>query len=422
MADFTVCVAFCCICSKYFHGEEHLLNIMVITLDVLVYSLTIVLLRFLVKDHEVDLADSLLLFLLFPLYIILSSSLNKSNWFSDHNDKINMITQHGKGEILPMSSMDDQEMSQNFFGSRSQEPNESEEEEKLISAVFYRRPNRQETNLTLDHSFNGLTPKEQEAFQRFKGDQPIQIPKTSHGNEETKEHGGANNNAKTIQDYDGTNRPLATVITTTLLRPLGVIYHYAIPMRYPILAFSVCLLFLFIFTQYTMFSVEQLSAFMGVSVTFVGLVFTSWGNNVGDLTTTIISAKAKMAGQATSSLFGSQIINIQVSLGFPWMVKNILYGPVKLNDPNIPSSIEAIILVLFAMYLILIFGKMKLNYCNGTLILIVYFLYISYEISQNWSEPAHQMKGISSHRHVREPGGFKPRGSHHFQAPLHVQG
>jgi Ca2+/Na+ antiporter len=155
---------------------------------------------------------------------------------------------------------------------------------------------------------------------------------------------------------------------------------------------------------------------MGVSVTFVGLVFTSWGNNVGDLTTTIVSAKSKMAGQATSSLFGSQIINIQISLGVPWLVKNLIYGPVKLNDPNIPSSIEAIICVLFAMYLILVLGKMRLSYCNGLLILIVYFLYVFYEINQNWGDPAALGKSRG-----RIPGNSRGRRPHQKNPTLHLQ-
>ena len=59
---------------------------------------------------------------------------------------------------------------------------------------------------------------------------------------------------------------------------------------------------------------------------------------------TIISAKNLRTELATSTIIGSQIVNLQLSLGIPWLISNILNGNLIFNDPTIFYSMFAIFL------------------------------------------------------------------------------
>ena len=60
---------------------------------------------------------------------------------------------------------------------------------------------------------------------------------------------------------------------------------------------------------------------------------------------TIISAKNLRTELATSTIIGSQIVNLQLSLGIPWLISNILNGNLIFNDPTIFYSMFAIFLI-----------------------------------------------------------------------------
>jgi len=67
-----------------------------------------------------------------------------------------------------------------------------------------------------------------------------------------------------------------------------------------------------------------------VSHTFIGLTVISWGGNIGDVLNSVGAAKKKETEILTSSIIGSQIFNLQICLGAPWLITNMIYGDIVL--------------------------------------------------------------------------------------------
>lgn len=75
---------------------------------------------------------------------------------------------------------------------------------------------------------------------------------------------------------------------------------------------------------FTIATVDVLVDKLPISHTFVGLTMACWGGNISDIMNATIAAINKKTEFATSSIIGSQIINLQIALGLPWLAHNLV--------------------------------------------------------------------------------------------------
>ena len=106
----------------------------------------------------------------------------------------------------------------------------------------------------------------------------------------------------------------------------------------------------------------------------------SWGDNIGDIINGCILAKNNFGDLLSTSIIGSQITNIQLSLGVPWLIhiikervisnKTINYIYIETNNflPLILCSLSTS----FLFYI----NKMKLNKTIGLLLIFIYSIYL----------------------------------------------
>ena len=108
----------------------------------------------------------------------------------------------------------------------------------------------------------------------------------------------------------------------------------------------------------------------GISEWFIGITIVAIGTSLPEIVSSLIAAKRGHGEMAIGNIFGSNIFNILMVLGLTATIH-----PLHIQEPIQPDLIitTAITGLLVAM---ITFGNHSLNKLKGTVLLLVYFLYI----------------------------------------------
>lgn len=109
---------------------------------------------------------------------------------------------------------------------------------------------------------------------------------------------------------------------------------------------------------------------LGISEWFIGITIVAIGTSLPEIVSSLIAAKRGHGEMAIGNIFGSNIFNILMVLGLTATIH-----PLHIQEPIQPDLIitTAITALLVAM---IAFGNHSLNKIKGTVLLLVYFLYI----------------------------------------------
>ncbi len=124
-----------------------------------------------------------------------------------------------------------------------------------------------------------------------------------------------------------------------------------------------------------------LSDILGVPKMVIGLIVLGIGTSVPDIVSSAIVAKQGRGGMAVSNAIGSNIFDIFIGLGLPWLLKSII------TNDSIATSTEglgvavglllgSILLILFA----LMYKKWTLTKGLGYVLILLYILFVVWEI------------------------------------------
>ena len=163
-------------------------------------------------------------------------------------------------------------------------------------------------------------------------------------------------------------------------------YDYIIPMEKSITCSLVILAILsFLQTRATIFLIETLSFYTNLSTSFLGMTLISWGNNVGDSINAAVAARLGKVDLLISSILGTQILNLQICLGFPWFISTLTTPGLQIliADTNTFKFFATVFFVVLATILSFSMLSMKLNRISGFALVIIYLVYITYEFKNN---------------------------------------
>lgn len=127
--------------------------------------------------------------------------------------------------------------------------------------------------------------------------------------------------------------------------------------KYALLAFSACLVWMGIFSYFMVSWVEVIGATLGIPSVVMGLTFLAAGTSVPDMLSAVIVAKQGQGDQAVSSSIGSNIFDIAVGLGLPWLLFTAVYG----ESVVVAASDLFVSLIILVAVLAVIIGTIKLQ-------------------------------------------------------------
>jgi Ca2+/Na+ antiporter len=169
------------------------------------------------------------------------------------------------------------------------------------------------------------------------------------------------------------------------------IYSIIIPdiKKYSEICFIIFLIFTFLHTKLILSLIEALSKITYFTPSFLGMTLLSLGGNVGDTINASIAAKLNAGDLMVTSILGSQIMNLQICLGVPWLIsilKNYYYKKASFIDFGERNPMKyflpSFLVVLLSIFIMTIFG-VRLNKKSGICLIILYILYLMYELETN---------------------------------------
>ena len=116
----------------------------------------------------------------------------------------------------------------------------------------------------------------------------------------------------------------------------------------------------------------------------------SWGGNIGDTVNASVATKLNAVELLTTSILGSQVMNLQICLGLPWLIsiiRNFYYNGylvLDFGDKNPLKYFFPLFLVVLASVFVMTLFNVNLNKKSGTCLIFIYTFYLVYEFKNNF--------------------------------------
>jgi K+-dependent Na+/Ca+ exchanger-like protein len=125
----------------------------------------------------------------------------------------------------------------------------------------------------------------------------------------------------------------------------------------------------------------QVSHILNIPETIIALTVLAAGTSIPDLISSMIVAKQGRGDMAISNAIGSNIFDILVGLGFPFLIAILASGKaIPAGGQNLEGSSIILFASLIAFALLLLIKRWKINWVTGVILLGLYIAYLAREI------------------------------------------
>jgi len=130
-------------------------------------------------------------------------------------------------------------------------------------------------------------------------------------------------------------------------------------------------------------SAVAMAEILKIPSVIIGLTILAIGTSIPDLISSVVVAKQGRGGMAISNALGSNIFDIFIGLGLPWLIFILIYGN---NVPVVTENLNSSIILLFATVLatlfLLIIRRFKIGKNSGLILISLYAAYLAWAIFQ----------------------------------------
>ena len=123
---------------------------------------------------------------------------------------------------------------------------------------------------------------------------------------------------------------------------------------------------------------------LNIPEAIIALTVLAVGTSIPDLFSSAIVAKQGRGDMAVSNAIGSNIFDILVGLGFPFLVIMLISGGSINAGGDLLSSTIILSISVILLALLLLFSKWKIGKFTGVILIGTYIVYLIYEIATPW--------------------------------------
>mmetsp|Transcript_12900 Transcript_12900/g.33278 ORF Transcript_12900/g.33278 Transcript_12900/m.33278 type:complete len:354 (+) Transcript_12900:3-1064(+) len=195
------------------------------------------------------------------------------------------------------------------------------------------------------------------------------------------------------EDDDGVPEPTCVERFIEIIgTPLTLLMYYTIPdcrvderrHLYP-LTFTMSIVWIGLLTFLMVDFAGRAGCIIGVPEFLMGLVVLSVGTSVPDALSSILVARNGQGNMAVCNVLGSNVFNILLGLGLPWLIANLMYGkPYYTGNTSIVEPALILFAYLFALILILVLFKWQLSGAMGVVLLVLQAIYWGWNVGQEY--------------------------------------
>lgn len=147
------------------------------------------------------------------------------------------------------------------------------------------------------------------------------------------------------------------------------------------ITFSLSILFIIILSKFLVDSGVGFATVLGIPPVIIALTILAGGTSVPDLLASLIVAKKWQADMAVANAVGSNIFDILICLGLPWMIAIAWTGkPIMVGTEWLTESVLILFGIVIMMSFYMIVNKYRINRTYGILLIGLYLAYLAYQI------------------------------------------
>ncbi|MGQ8337559.1 calcium/sodium antiporter [Sunxiuqinia sp. A32] len=125
----------------------------------------------------------------------------------------------------------------------------------------------------------------------------------------------------------------------------------------------------------------HVSILLDIPESIIALTVLAVGTSVPDLISSLIVAKQGRGDMAVSNAIGSNIFDILVGLGLPFMIAMVVYGrSIQAGGQNLVASSVILFVSLVTFFILLLINKWKVGWITGSILVGLYIFYVVREI------------------------------------------
>lgn len=153
---------------------------------------------------------------------------------------------------------------------------------------------------------------------------------------------------------------------------------------------TLCFLFALVHIALTTYIMVDAAHYFGIVVgipsLFMGLVFLAAGTSIPDAFGSLAAARKGEADMAVSNALGSNIFDMQLGLGLPWLISALIGNPFVFRGVGRLLYWMAVLLgCLLLFYIAVIMNKWRLNVKMGCVLIAMYAGYVIWALLQSLS-------------------------------------
>lgn len=145
--------------------------------------------------------------------------------------------------------------------------------------------------------------------------------------------------------------------------------------------FVIAILLLGVLSHYMVESAVGVAHYIGVSEVIISLTILAAGTSVPDLLSSINVAKKGRGDMAIANAVGSNIFDIAIGLGLPWMIVLLFrQKQIAVATENLYSSVVLLFATVFALLFLLLMKKWEMGRYAGIFLVGAYVFYVLSQI------------------------------------------
>ena len=209
--------------------------------------------------------------------------------------------------------------------------------------------------------------------------------------EETLSPTGATEEVKIIDQSDESpfSMPQGFVsrVLWILALPVAFLFYVTIPdcrrekwEKWYLVSFFVTVVWIALLSYVLVWMVSIIGFTLGIPDVIMGLTFMAAGSSVPDGISSLIVARQGDGDMAVSNTVGSNVFDILLCLGLPWLLKTTavdLGGYVVVLSGSIIYTSASLLGTVFVTITLVVANKWHLNKCLGMAFLVLYFIFIT---------------------------------------------
>ncbi|PJE63280.1 hypothetical protein COU88_00390 [Candidatus Roizmanbacteria bacterium CG10_big_fil_rev_8_21_14_0_10_39_6] len=144
--------------------------------------------------------------------------------------------------------------------------------------------------------------------------------------------------------------------------------------------FLLSILYIALLSHVMVESAVHIAQFLNISAAVIGLTVLAAGTSIPDLLSSIHVAKRGRGDMAIANAVGSNIFDIAIGLGLPWLCILLTKPMLAVATENLLSSVFLLFATVISLLFLLIARRWQIGRKAGLLLIALYVLYVIYQL------------------------------------------